>query len=797
MKCQNCGNELSDDAKFCSNCGFRLPKENDSFPQQETEKTYIQEESGQDNCETATANQTCGKTMGDKIKDSMVSFWNSLDRFNKTATVGIGVVVLLLLVSICAKRVFAIFISVVQLSGFIIAILMHKKIINIPQKEKLVKCLVMVAAILLTVFNIMSYSWNTGNSDLVDKTSPSLSDEEIVSTTASVTAVTPWGGIDCVGQEYSAVQEDFITAGFTNVKAQSLEELTLADTDKLHTISSVTVSGNNEFAKGEEIEKDQEIIITYYAYQKYNVKICVDFEGNWFFSTYDVNLLIDGLNKGTLSHGTDQEFSENIDPGEYTITFENVDNSSVSGQVTLMVDCNIVAEYRISCQSDKINVETVYVDRLVELADGEIKIDTAAEKYKGTNYAETDAALKEIGFTNIKHKVLYDIESEWTLTSNGDVESISIGGKTDFKRGDIFDSATEIVITYHAYALTSEQLNEKINNRYGTPASEIISDLDGTGYTVVCLVQGEEVSNFDPEGYIFDHGSIDSSNKTIQLNFITQAMIEASDKLEEFIPRDTAERVAVVAMTNGQATDVFHSDRTTYDISKFHKYSDLSGFYLSVVSGGQWTAKNEETWHVSGMKFMMSGWTTYLKASMDITFDGTNYLVSNVDRTTASEDYIDSDDTSKIYTDHIEPSESTPFLTVAPNMVEADRDSEAEIAQNNKTMPTTTRTNWIENQFSFWNGEHKTLKDLIKKNLNDESSYDHISTNYVDVTSAEMAELVNDALRSDGFSQRVEIGDLFITCEFSAKNVFNATIKNTAYAIVHFDEDTVELIAIQ
>ena len=102
-------------------------------------------------------------------------------------------------------------------------------------------------------------------------------------------------------------------------------------------------------------------------------------------------------------------------------------------------------------------------------------------------------------------------------------------------------------------------------------------------------------------------------------------------------------------------------------------------------------------------------------------------------------------------------------------MVEADRDSEAEIAQNNKTMPTTTRTNWIENQFSFWNGEHKTLKDLIKKNLNDESSYEHISTNYVDVTSAEMAEMVNDALRSDGFSQRVEIGDLFITCEFQLK----------------------------
>ena len=112
-------------------------------------------------------------------------------------------------------------------------------------------------------------------------------------------------------------------------------------------------------------------------------------------------------------------------------------------------------------------------------------------------------------------------------------------------------------------------------------------------------------------------------------------------------------------------------------------------------------------------------------------------------------------------------------------------------------MSTDTRKSWISGQFSIWNGEHTQLKKLIKQNLNDESSYKHIETTYRDITSKEIADEINKVLKKAGYSKKVKVGDLFVMCEFSAKNGFNATVKNTAFAISRFDSNTIELIGIE
>lgn len=83
----------------------------------------------------------------------------------------------------------------------------------------------------------------------------------------------------------------------------------------------------------------------------------------------------------------------------------------------------------------------------MELADGEVKLDVAASEYKHKKYEDVAAALKTLGFTNIKYEVLYDIVLGWT--ADGEVESVSIADKTDFNRGDVFPADAEIVITYH------------------------------------------------------------------------------------------------------------------------------------------------------------------------------------------------------------------------------------------------------------------------------------------------------------------------------------------------------------
>ena len=107
------------------------------------------------------------------------------------------------------------------------------------------------------------------------------------------------------------------------------------------------------------------------------------------------------------------------------------------------------------------------------------------------------------------------------------------------------------------------------------------------------------------------------------------------------------------------------------------------------------------------------------------------------------------------------------------------------------------RNLWISGQFSAWDGSHTELTKLIKQNLNDEKSYDHINTSYRDIKTQEDADEINKILSDANYSQQVEIGDLFIMTEFSAKNGFNATVKNTAYGIAGYNNNSITLIGIE
>lgn len=104
---------------------------------------------------------------------------------------------------------------------------------------------------------------------------------------------------------------------------------------------------------------------------------------------------------------------------------------------------------------------------------------------------------------------------------------------------------------------------------------------------------------------------------------------------------------------------------------------------------------------------------------------------------------------------------------------------------------------WITSQFSAWDGSHPALEELIIDNLNDEKSYEHIKTSYIDIVDESKQEEVNQILENAGFSQRVEIEDLLILVEFSAKNGFGGTIKSTAYGISSYSTNTIILLGIE
>lgn len=472
MKCSNCGAELTDDTKFCSYCGVKITPEASEIhepnaPTDVNKTEQVEEEIPSEpeprytQANTAQNTFSPKATLGDKIKAKLLAFWTGLDLFCKISTVAITVVAILLLISSCAGKGFAIFFSILQLGGVIVALLMHKGVIKLEQKKVWIKYPVLAVAILFSILNIMSYSWGQGSNNQHQTSipdTPGVTDEPVLTT-----AMTPYGAEECVGADFDSVRDEFSSAGFTSIKVEKIEDLKSTEADKLNTIESISVGGAADFSKGQEFDKVDEVIIRYHGYAKCTVTIHVDFIPNLMFSKYDVNLLLDGIEKGTLPHGEDKDFEFTIEPGEYTLTFESDESSSVKGETSLTVDCDMDVSYKISCSSDKISIETLYVDRLAELADGEVKLDVPASEYKFKNYTEVEKALKSLGFTNIKHNVLYDIVLGWT--DEGEVDSVSIAGNTDFKRGDVFTSDSEVIITYH-------MKEEDDPNKPTEPASE-------------------------------------------------------------------------------------------------------------------------------------------------------------------------------------------------------------------------------------------------------------------------------------------------------------------------------------
>lgn len=438
MRCSKCGAELSEDTKFCSYCGNKveMPPKQENVSEEDIPPISLDEQ-----VQDFQNQKEPPKSLADRMREKASAKWGKLSTYGKIATVVIVVFALLFIVALLSEKTAATIIAVLQIALAVVAVLMHRGIIKIEQKKVWLKWLLLGIAALLTVLNVMSYSWEAENKN--KPTSNQTSNTSI----AAVPVAAPYGAAECLEQDYTTIQAAFYAAGFTNIEAEKVEDLQATDVDKVNTIDAISVGGKTDFTKEQEFQSDDEVLIRYHGYAKCNVKIHVDFVPNLIFSKYDVNLLLNGIEEGTLTHGEDQDFEFSIDPGEYTLTFESAESSSVKGEVTLTVDCDIEASYKIACSSDKVSVETLYVDRLTELADGEVKLDVAASEYKHKNYEDVAAALKMLGFTNIKYEVLYDIVLGWT--DDGEVESVSIADKTDFNRGDVFPADAEIVITYH------------------------------------------------------------------------------------------------------------------------------------------------------------------------------------------------------------------------------------------------------------------------------------------------------------------------------------------------------------
>ena len=182
---------------------------------------------------------------------------------------------------------------------------------------------------------------------------------------------------------------------------------------------------------------------------KYPVKVTVDFPGNYFWDKYDVMMYIDGNPTASYAHGRGSTFSVSLEKGNHEVVFAKDDDININGKTTLVVEGRTEVAYRIACETKYVTVKETFIDHIREMNEDEIRIEWSKRDFIDKDYHNVIQELEKCGFVNIRTYPVYDIYLGFTEEDS--VKSITIDGKENFTKGDIFNKQVEIVIAYHLW----------------------------------------------------------------------------------------------------------------------------------------------------------------------------------------------------------------------------------------------------------------------------------------------------------------------------------------------------------
>jgi hypothetical protein len=170
--------------------------------------------------------------------------------------------------------------------------------------------------------------------------------------------IVPVSSSGYIGRNYEDVILELEDLGFVNLVINEIE-MSASDSSKTHgTIVQMSFQGLSSFEAETKIRSRTRIEITYYVI-KHTISVQVEFEPNWLFNKYDVNMMVNGAKKGTIMHGKNTNLTFRIRAGKNVITFANTEDSNVNGSVNIMVDGDLNVTYRITALKDNVTIEKV------------------------------------------------------------------------------------------------------------------------------------------------------------------------------------------------------------------------------------------------------------------------------------------------------------------------------------------------------------------------------------------------------------------------------------------------------
>ena len=154
IKCSKCGAIVSDDTKFCLYCGNKIDANTSSLMEEEsvpfeTSQTETAKSSGKKADES--------KSLAYRIKGKTSDKWCKMSAYSKITTITIGAFALLCLVALLFGKVAAASIAILEIILTVVAVLIKKQIIKVPQRWLHIVALVLAVILLVPYVSLFSH----------------------------------------------------------------------------------------------------------------------------------------------------------------------------------------------------------------------------------------------------------------------------------------------------------------------------------------------------------------------------------------------------------------------------------------------------------------------------------------------------------------------------------------------------------------------------------------------------------------------------------------------------------------
>lgn len=427
MKCINCGVELPDNAKFCANCGVKVLVISDTSAvtadegkelvtdNQEiaSKSNHIDDTENVEQTDVEILDNVKNVDLPEANKNDFLELWKKLDLFDKVALFGAVVSAILSLIALCLGRKMGLFFSFSQVAGFVVAFLMHRKVIKLSAEKSGMKYFVLLGAFSLLLFYILSFSWGKTDDNSNDIQIPTDQVTQTSENNPDISETTTESATDAT-EEYTIDYPD--AASFESALNEGeivKDKIVQFQVKEYKPESAIGVNcwaGEhlNFVSKNELPVRKGDIVVGRITEEPTTILDC-----------WKVPYEVLDIKSGASSAPIDQ--NENTGSDSEVIESVLTEPSTTEPPTT----------------EPPATENTVTEPALIVM-----ELDSAA--YVGRNPQDVEKELKDVGFENVKL-----VESVTTDTSktDGTIDSVTIASAS-FSKGDSFEQDAEVIITY-------------------------------------------------------------------------------------------------------------------------------------------------------------------------------------------------------------------------------------------------------------------------------------------------------------------------------------------------------------